>query len=115
MRGGKRPGAGRRKGSINKVPRKQKESLAALLAEGGETPMAFLLREMRAKPPVQQEGENTLAFVARYQAWDRRTMAAAIAVAPFRHPKLSSIEHKGEGGGPIQHRTELVFVEPTKK
>jgi hypothetical protein len=115
-RGGKRPGAGRRRGSRNKATKEIKARLAKIEEAGGETPLEYLQREMNAPEPMQRAGEGGLAFMARYQAWDRRTMAAAIAAAPFRHPKLASIEHTGKDGSDIQHvhRMEVVFVKSTR-
>jgi hypothetical protein len=116
MKGGKRQGAGRRKGVSNKITKDTIAKLARMAAEGKEAPLEYLLREMRAKEPVQREGENTLAFITRYHAWDRRTLAAAIAVAPFCHAKLATVEHTGDDGGPIKHvhRTEVEFVKSTR-
>jgi hypothetical protein len=116
MKGGKRQGAGRRHGVPNKVTKDTVAKLARMAAEGKEVPLEYLLREMRAPVPVQREGEGGLAFVARYHAWDRRTLAAAIAAAPFCHSKLATVEHTGGDVGAIQHvhRMEVVFVKPAR-
>jgi hypothetical protein len=81
-RGGKRPGAGRPRGSKTK---KTAQLLAA--AAAGETPVDFLLRVMR--------DEAVDASVR---------MDAAKAVAPYLHPRLASTEVSGPGGdalGPL--------------
>src|SRR5262245_6154514 len=114
MKGGKREGAGRKKGSMNKATRAIKAKVAQMIAAGEEMPLDYLLREMRVPEPVQRKGEGSLAFVARYQAWDRRTLAACIAAAPFCHNRLTAIEHNGKDGGDIKHvhSMEVVFVKP---
>jgi hypothetical protein len=86
------------------------------MQSGKEMPLDYLLREMHAPEPIRRDGEGALAFVARYQAWDRRTLAAAIAAAPFCHAKLATIEHSGPDGKPIEHvhRMEVEFVKPTR-
>lgn len=75
MRGGARKGAGRKKGVLTK--RTQEITAAAL--KDGVTPLEYLLGVLRSD-------EST--------AKDR--FAAAVAAAPFVHPKLSSVEHSGE-------------------
>ena len=110
MNGGKRPGAGRKKGSTNKATKAIKAKVAEMQAAGLEMPLDFLNRMMREPEPVQANGENTLAFIDRRARWDARRMQAGIAAAPYQHNRLSSVEHTGPKGGPIQHRVELVFV-----
>jgi hypothetical protein len=68
--GGRRPGAGRPRGSRN---RRTREAIAA--AEQGVTPLNYLLQ-------VMWDPKNDTA--ARLEA--------AKAAAPYVHPKLSSIE-----------------------
>jgi hypothetical protein len=71
QRGGKRPGAGRPKGSANKRTR---EIADAVAASGEETPLEFLLRVMRtSEDPVRQ-------------------LDAAKAAAPFVHARLAAVE-----------------------
>lgn len=75
MHGGKRPGAGRKPGSVTT---KTREIAEAAIGEG-VTPLEFMLKHMR--------DEN--APIA-----ERLDMAKA--AAPYIHPKLSSIEAKVE-------------------
>ena len=77
---------------------------------GKELPLDFLLRTMRLREPFHREGESSLDFSTRYQAWDRRTLAAAQAAAPFCHAKLASVEHTGKDGGPINHHLTIEIV-----
>lgn len=81
MHGGKRPGAGRKPGSVTT---KTREIAEAAIGEG-VTPLEFMLRHMR----------DESAPIA-----ERLDMAKA--AAPYIHPKLSSIEARigGEDGGP---------------
>lgn len=72
---------GRKKG----VPNKANAAKAAEIAATGETPLDYQLRVMR-DPTVDHDRRDKMA----------------IAAAPYVHPKLANIEHKGEGGGPIQ-------------
>ena len=81
MRGGKRPGAGRKRGAPNKATIKRQTEIAAT----GETPLDYMLRVMR---DGQQEHSR------------RDDMAKACA--PYVHPKLAAVEHTGKDGGPIK-------------
>ncbi len=87
-RGGKRKGAGRKPGS--KTVRTSKVALEA--AEKGITPLEVMLEAMRE---LYEKGD--------------KVEAAKIAkdAAPYCHPRLNAIEHKGE----IGHRvTKIVRV-----
>ena len=81
-KGGKRQGAGRPKGSIN---RSTAELRAAIAASGEEMPIDYMLRVMH----------DTKADSER-----RDDMAKA--AAPYLHPRLTSTEVTGKDGGPIQ-------------
>ena len=95
-KGGKRPGAGRKKGSVTKKTRE----IADRAAAEGITPLEVMIAAMRAhydaKPPRLDE-------------------AAAIAkdAAPYMHPRLAAVEHSGEGGGPM--KVEFITVIEAKK
>jgi hypothetical protein len=94
MRGGKRPGAGRRSGAITVKTR----AIAEIAIAEGMAPLEVMLLAMRG--------------YAAAQAWDRAAATAKDA-APYIHPKLSSIEHAGKDGGPMQiERIERVIVDP---
>jgi hypothetical protein len=80
VRGGKREGAGRKPGSANKRTREIADAAAA----EGLMPLEYMLSVLRDEE----------------QAIDNRMWAAEKA-APYVHAKLSSVEHKGEGGGPM--------------
>ncbi len=70
-RGGKREGAGRRKGALSK---KTREIVEAIALNGDETPLEYMLRVMRECTD------------------QKRKDAMAIAAAPFCHPRLATIE-----------------------
>lgn len=79
-RGGKRPGAGRPKGSLSKRTREIAETAAAT----GITPLEYMLLVM------QSSGDEA------------RRLDAAKAAAPYMHPRLAAIEHTGPDGKPLQ-------------
>ena len=72
---------GRQKGT----PNKKTADMIAAIAKGGEMPLDYMLRVMR-----DQQVE-----------YPRRDDMAK-SVAPYLHPRLAAVEHKGDGGGPIQ-------------
>lgn len=78
--GGRRPGAGRPRGSRNKAT----AAKAAAIAKSGITPLDYMLRVMR-----QSDNEAV-------------RLDAAKAAAPYVHPRLQAIEHSGKDGGPIE-------------
>lgn len=88
MRGGKRTGAGRPRGRKNERTLKEKEALAA----SGLSPLDYMLSVMRNKKAPQ----------------DTR-LTAAKSAAPYMHRALKSVEHSGEGGGPIEYEVTLSF------
>ncbi len=79
-RGGKRPGAGRRPGSLNV----RTQEIAARATAEGLTPLEFMLMRMRDEDAPPQD---------RFEA--------AKAAAPYVHPRLAAVEHTGKDGGPI--------------
>lgn len=81
MKGGKREGAGRKRGIPNKATAKK----AAEIAESGLTPLDYMLQLMR-----NEESDGVVRF------------EAAKAAAPYVHPRLAATEHTGKDGGPIE-------------
>ena len=74
MRGGKRSGAGRRKGAPNKATAARQATISA----SGEAPLDYMIRIMRDESaPVERRDEM------------------AKAAAPYVHPKLAAIEYAG--------------------
>lgn len=80
-KGGKREGAGRKKGQVNRISADAIEKAKAT----GELPHEFLLRISRGG-----DVDGTIPD------FDQRT-AAAIAAAPYFAPKLASVEQKHSG------------------
>lgn len=96
-RGGKRAGAGRPKGAKNK---RDWQKIQEKVAEGGMLPLEFMLKVMRNPK----------------NSWAARQTAARDA-APYVHPRLSSIVHKGDLKEPVTTATmpEDVFRDLAKK
>jgi hypothetical protein len=84
-KGGKRPGAGRPKGAINKVSKAERERYAA----EGELPLDYMMRIMRD---------------SRYPKARRDEMAKS--AAPYFHAKLSSVEVKNKKGEKFKLATQ---------
>lgn len=90
-RGGRRPGAGRKPGSLTRRTRE----IAEGAAKDGVVPLEHMLAVMRdpTAPPKRRD-------------------AMAKAAAPYIHPTLASIRHAGEDGGPMKiERIERVIVD----
>lgn len=99
-RGGARPGAGRKPGSINKKTRE----IAEKAAQEGITPLEVMLGTMRVFWEKAEAGAVEASGVEGeggkvYGPLDFRMMAADVAqkAAPYVHPKLSNIEARLEG------------------
>lgn len=73
-RGGKRPGAGRKKGRVSIKTRAIQARTEAAIESVGETPLEYMLRVMRTSND------------------DKRKDAMATAAAPYIHPRLTSID-----------------------
>lgn len=75
-RGGPRPGAGRKRGSVTK----KTTEVAQRAAESGVTPLEYMLKVMRdSKKPLATR------------------LDAAKSAAPYMHPRLSSVELNLQG------------------
>jgi hypothetical protein len=102
-KGGKRPGAGRKTGSLTKRTRQ----IAEAVATQGITPLEVMMKVMHQlyeeASNVQEEelGDKALANEARIKLLN---MAATVGrhAAPYVHPRLSAIEHTGKDGAPLQ-------------
>jgi hypothetical protein len=80
MHGGKRPGAGRKQGSLTQ----RTQEIVAKAAAQGLMPLEYMLNVLRDESQPHDE---------RFKA--------AINAAPYLHPKLSSVEHKGDADNPL--------------
>src|SRR5437868_1966616 len=97
-RGGRRPGAGRRPGSVSKktVARQQ---LATAAVEEGITPLDVMLKRMRFHNAVADRELEKGDVADRAIVGDalRAAHEAARDCAPYLHPRLSAIAHTGMG------------------
>lgn len=95
--GGRRAGAGRKKGSASKKTRE----IADRAAAEGITPLEFMLAVMRSpsdhQDPKIQAGREVMRF------------EAAKAAAPYIHPRLAAIEHTG--GLVVKNAADLTDAE----
>lgn len=100
--GGRRVGAGRKKGATEMRTREVSNKLAA---DGQIMPLEVMVRTMRA---LWGDAENTTDPVEQ-----RKLQVAACAIAekaaPFHHPRLAAIEHSG--GVTIRHEDALAALE----
>jgi hypothetical protein len=98
MRGGKRPGAGRKKNSPNRASADRERKVAA----SGETPLDVLLRAMRLLLAFADESANDKKQREHYI---RAAASVAKDVAPYIHPRLSTVEQS------MRDRPEKIIVE----
>jgi hypothetical protein len=86
-KGGKRPGAGRKKG----VPNKRTAEVQKAVEESGVTPLEFMLTIMRTEPGDVEDPRLMQAIM-------EMRFEAAKAAAPYVHAKLASVELSGKVG-----------------
>lgn len=94
IKGGARPGAGRKKGE----PNKRTAEIQQAVEQSGLTPLEYMLSVMR------NESEDS-----------PRRLAAAQAAAPYVHAKLASIELTGKDGGALETITRVELVALSKE
>ena len=80
QRGGRRPGAGRKRGAVTR----RTQEIAEKALANGITPLDYLLSVMR---DATKDGAQRLD--------------AAKAAAPYVHPRLAAIEHSGNADKPL--------------
>lgn len=88
-RGGKREGAGRKPGSANTRTRE----IADAISEG-LTPLEYLTS-------IYRDPDADAA----------RRIDAAKAAAPYVHPRLNSVEHKGDSDNPLEVITRIELID----
>lgn len=76
----------------------------------GITPLAFLLKVMREREPEQERGEDPADYRSRLYRHEDRALEAAKFAAPYVHPKLQSVEHKGDAEHPVNMNLTVKFV-----
>lgn len=82
-RGGRKPG----------IPNRKTAAKVATIEASGLTPLDYMLSVLR-------DGEQPSPI----------RLDAARSCAPYVHAKLSSVEVKGDGGGPVLHSLMVRFV-----
>lgn len=90
-RGGKREGAGRKRGQVSEQTKQRKEVIAKATAEG-ITPLDFMLRILRDENKGEAE---------RYRA--------AVDAAPYMHPRLAATKVEG-GDEPVKIETVVTWA-----
>lgn len=108
IKGGRRPGAGRRKGVPNKVTAEARKRAL----ESGASPLDIMLSIMREPEPKQRPKESVVAFVTRWKHWVDQRLDAAKAAAPYVHPRLQAIEETDKDKDLAPLSLEVVFVAP---
>lgn len=91
-RGGKREGAGRKKGSVNKL----NKQIAEEAKKTGKLPHEILLEIARGEIKEGLIGYNKLGYPIYGPIPLQMQLTAAIAAAPYYAPRLASIEQKTE-------------------
>jgi hypothetical protein len=115
QRGGRRPQAGRKKGSPNKIT----AAIRAKIMESGTMPLQALLRvmnELMVAANLMHDGRYVIVnakVIGRLELLERAADIAAKA-APYLHPKLQSIEHSGGDGDPMARHITVEFVEAAR-
>lgn len=79
--GGKRPGAGRKRGTLDKATAARQQAIEA----SGITPLDYMLTVLRDEDAPAED-----------------RLEAVKAAAPYVHAKLANVEHKGDDGRPLQ-------------
>ncbi len=93
MTGGRRVGAGRKKG----IPNRASAAREAAIAASGLTPLEYMLETMRdKKKPLELR------------------LDMAKAAAPYVHPRLSSVEQAVLMDSPERPSITVTFVEPNR-
>jgi hypothetical protein len=85
MRGGKRAGAGRKPNVPNRASADRERKVAA----SGETPLDVMLKSMRLLLALADESANDRK---QFEHYIRAAAAVAKDVAPYIHPRLSTVE-----------------------
>lgn len=93
MRGGKRAGAGRPKGSVG-IKTKIRQEMVKAANDGELMPLQFMLQALR---------DESNPFDVRYKA--------AVDAAPYLHPKLANTTLEG-GENPLKTVLEITWAHP---
>lgn len=94
-RGGRRPGAGRPKGSKNK---RTSKIIEAAMTSGKVTPLEIMLEAMYVLHNMAHRDPQNINLEHLLAASER-----AERLARFFHPTMQAISVTGKDGGPVQH------------
>lgn len=103
IKGGRRPGAGRKKG----VPNKVTAEIRRRILETGKSPLDVVLwiaEEFVAAASAAHDNDTRLSLLERAAAIEKDAL-------PYLHAKLQSIELTGKDAGPIKTETNLSVEE----
>jgi hypothetical protein len=87
MRGGKRPGAGRKKGTVSEATRRRKQ-IAEEAAASGITPLELQLQLMRHLWSEATDKAGKIVNIGKAM----QANVVAKDAAPFVHPRLANVE-----------------------
>ncbi|WP_426442887.1 hypothetical protein [Bradyrhizobium genosp. P] len=101
--GGKRPGAGRKKGVPNRATAARERAVAA----SGSTPLDVMIKAMRNFEALADESASNKK---RFEYYLRAAVAVAKDAAIFVHPRLNPTTPGGGGDGVTEviHRVEVI-------
>lgn len=88
-RGGKRPGSGRKPGTVSEATRRRKEIAEKALAEG-ISPLDVMLTTMRAVWAQAVDADGKVVNLGKAM----QANIVAKDAAPFLHPRLSAVDAK---------------------
>jgi hypothetical protein len=81
-------------------------------ADSAETALAELSLEAVKGLAPQEQFDYLLDQVKKTVGFRQLSQQAARDLAPYKHPKLATITHQGDGDQPTVHRIECVIVHP---
>lgn len=107
-RGGKRPGAGRKRGTVSEATQRRK-AVAERALEEGISPLDVMLTTMRTLWDQAVDDDGRVINIGKAM----QANVVAKDAAPFIHPKLSTIDANVEADVTAKvSRIELVGVRP---
>ncbi len=99
-RGGRRPGAGRPKGSPNKLTADARKLFQALLERKGPE-IEQMIEDTWRVIEIEKQLPDGQTVVGRLNADPGKAADLVLKLAEFVVPKLGRQEHVGESGGPV--------------
>jgi hypothetical protein len=107
--GGKRPGAGRRRGTPNRANARREQ----FIAQTGLTPIDVMIGVMRCTFDIgQQELKQEKPDESKIKWAFGLALESAHRAAPFAHPRLSAVDHSAKLDASKLTQEEIDLVEP---